>query len=100
MGARLSLIWGLLLLLFGVAEVWTHRDASAWALAFWGGTLLGGGALVLTGRRLMPTRPGLGLGALGLGTLGGMLATAWTLVMPLLGLTALALAFRDAGREA
>lgn len=100
MAARLSLVWGILLLLFGVAEVWTHRDASAGALAFWAGALLGGGTLVLVGRRLAPAQPVPGMAALSLGTLGGMMATAWTLVMPLLGLTALALSFRDAGRKA
>lgn len=98
MGAHLSLVWGTLLLLVGVAEVWTHRDASAGALAFWSGTLLGGGALVLAGRRLLTRRPGTGLAAISLGTCAGMLATAWTILMPLLGLTVLALAFRDVAR--
>lgn len=87
LGRRLGLVWGALLLVFGVLEVVTHRNDTAAALAFWGLTLLGGGALVLAGILLRPSRRTLGQSLLILGTVAGILPTMWTLLMPLLGIT-------------
>jgi hypothetical protein len=86
---------GILLLLFGVYEVVTHRSDTAGALAFWGLSLLGGGALVLAGTALRSSRRTWGLTLLTVGALAGANATLWTLVVPLFALVTLVAAFRD-----
>lgn len=98
-GRRLTLVFGVLLLLFGVVEVVTHRTDTALAIAFWGLSLLGGGILVLAGVWLWPSRPGPALALVIIGTLAGLNATVWTLVMPLLGIAVVVLAVRDASRH-
>lgn len=95
-GRRLTLLFGVLLVLFGVVEVVTHRDDTAAAIAFWSLSLLGGGTLVLAGVRVWPARPGPALALVVIGTLAGLSATVWTLVMPLLGIAVVVLAIRDA----
>ena len=95
---RLSVALGVLLLAFGVIEVFTHRDDSVPALLFWGLSLLGGGTLVLTGvfawRRPAAVAPTLVV----VGSMGGILATAWTLVVPILALSVIVLTIRDVSR--
>jgi uncharacterized membrane protein HdeD (DUF308 family) len=97
-GRRLTLTLGVLLLAFGVLEVFTHRNDTVPALLFWGLSLLGGGALVLTGARIWPRRTGPALALVVVGSLGGILATAWTLLVPVLALAVIVLAIRDASR--
>ena len=79
----------------GVAEVATHRDDTVSALAFWATSLLGGGALVLAGRLLWTSRPGTSLVLVLVGTLLGVPATAWSLVVPLLAVALVALTLRE-----
>lgn len=55
-GRTLGRSLGRLFLLFGVYEVTTHRNDTAGALAFWSLSLLGGGALVLAGPLVRPSR--------------------------------------------
>jgi hypothetical protein len=99
MGRRLTLTLGGLLLAFGVVEVIAHRDDTAVALLFWGGSLLGGGGLVVAGALVWPRSRGMGLTFVVIGTLAGLLATAWTILIPLLGIAVLVLAVRDASRS-
>lgn len=83
------------LLLFGVAEVVTHRDDTAWAIAFWGISLLGGGGLVLAGTLVRRTRRAVGLTLLTVGALLGANATIWTLLIPVFALVTVVAAYRD-----
>lgn len=93
----LGLVLGAIFLGFGVAEVVTHLDDTAWALAFWGISLLGGGALVIAGTLLRPTRRTLGLTLLSVGALVATNATAWTLAVPVLAVITVVVAFRERG---
>lgn len=85
---------GGIFVLFGVIEVFTHRDDTAVALAFWGLSLLGGGALVLAGTELRPSRRTVGLTLLTIGALAGTNATLWTLVIPIFAIVTLVAAYR------
>jgi hypothetical protein len=69
-------------LAMGVLEVVTHRDGTAMDLLFWGGSLLGGGALVLAGTVLQAPHRATGLAILTIGTVLGINATLWTLLIP------------------
>lgn len=94
-GRRLSVVLGALFLAFGTAEVIAHRNDTAAALVFWGGALLGGGAMVLVGVRTWPRSAGGGLALVVLGTVAGLVATAWTVLLPVLGVTVIVLGLRD-----
>jgi hypothetical protein len=96
---KLGLSLGILFVLFGVYEVITHRDDSAGAIAFWALSLLGGGALVLTGTLVRPTRRVLGLTLLTIGALAATNAALWTLVVPIFAIMTVVAAFRDPGPE-
>jgi hypothetical protein len=81
-------------LLFGVGEVLAHLDQPS-SLAFWVPTLLGGGALVLYGvfgRRPVSSRMVVA------GSLLGLIATAWTLIVPVLAIILVVLTFGSAQR--
>jgi hypothetical protein len=86
---------GALFMLFGAIEVITHRNDTAGALAFWGLSLLGGGALVLAGTNLRSSRRTLGLTLLTIGAVVASNATLWTLLMPVFALVTVVAAFRD-----
>jgi len=94
---KLGLSLGILFVLFGLAEVITHRNDSAGALAFWGLSLLGGGALVLTGTLVRPTKRALGLTLLTIGAVVATNATVWTLIVPIFAIVTVFAAFRDHG---
>lgn len=99
LGRRLTPALGVLLLAFGVAEVIAHRDDTVGALLFWGGALLGGGSLVVAGSLVWSRGPLVAAALVVIGTMAGMLATAWTILMPLLGLAVIVLALRDVTRS-
>ena len=80
---------------FGVLELVTHLDHPV-SLFFWMTSLWGGGALVLYG---VFGRPEVSTRMVTFGALLGMLATAWTLVIPLLSIVLVVLAIRDAHRD-
>lgn len=80
----LGLFLGGLLIVAGVAEtirLTTTGDGGLW---FWFPTLVGGGALILAGTLMAPTRPALGAGLTVAGCLAGLLPTMWTLIVPML----------------
>jgi hypothetical protein len=91
----LGLVLGGIYLAFGVAEVATHRNDTALAIAFWGLSLLGGGALVIAGTLLLPTRRRPGLALLTIGTLLGTNATLWTLLLPIFAIYVVVQAYRN-----
>jgi hypothetical protein len=88
---------GAVFLALGVAELVTHLD-EALSLFFWLPSLWGGGALVLVGVFGSAAGPRLSLGCMILGALLGLLATAWTVVMPVLVLVFLVLVIVQARR--
>lgn len=67
---------------------------SWWALAFWGISLLGGGALVLAGVLLLPEQRRPGMALLVAGAVLGANATLWTVAVPLLAIAAVVTNFR------
>lgn len=97
-GRRLTLTLGVLLLAFGVAETVTHWDDTAGARLFWFLSLVGGGGLLLAGAAVWPRRPAIGFTLLTAGALAGMLATAWTVLLPLLGICVIGAGVRDLAR--
>jgi hypothetical protein len=96
----LGLSLGSVYLLFGVYEVVTHRSDTAGALAFWGVSLLGGGALVIIGTLLRTTRRAWGLAFLTIGALLATNATLWTLLLPIVAVVTVVAAYRADGPAA
>ncbi|HZB66875.1 MAG TPA: hypothetical protein VE503_05595 [Ornithinibacter sp.] len=79
---------GILLLTLGVAEtvrVLMSGDLSG--LAFWFGTLIGGGTCVLVGTALSERRPLPAFAVTTAGCVAGILPTMWTVVVPALLVT-------------
>ena len=89
---------GVLFLGLGVAELVTHLDEPL-SLFFWLPALWGGGALVLVGLFGSSMRPRLSLVLMIVGAFLGLLATAWTLVLPVLVFTFFVLVIVQAGRR-
>jgi hypothetical protein len=90
--AILAGVVGGLYLLLGAGELAARLDDPA-SLLFWLPSLWGGGALVLLGvfRRAVPS-----VRAVAAGALLGMIATAWTLVVPVLAIALVVLVIRTA----
>lgn len=91
----LGLSLGALFLAFGAIEVVTHLDDTAGALAFWGLSLLGGGALILAGTFVRPAKRTLGLTLLTIGAVVATNATLWTVLIPIFAIVTVVAAFRD-----
>ena len=89
---------GAVFLALGFAELVTHLDDPL-SLFFWLPALWGGGALVLIGVFGPSTRPWLSMMLLMVGAFLGLLATAWTVVMPVLVFAFFVLVIVQAGRR-
>lgn len=89
---------GAVFLTLGFAELVTHLDDPL-SLFFWLPALWGGGALVLVGVFRPSTRPWLSSVLLIVGAFLGLLATAWTVVMPALVFAFFVLVIVQAGRR-
>ena len=87
------------LLILGVAELITHLDEPL-SLFFWLPALWGGGALVLVGVFRATARAWLPVVLVILGAFLGILASAWTVLMPVLALTLVVLTIVRASRQA
>ena len=85
-------------LILGAAELVVRLDDPL-ALLFWLPALFGGGALVLIGVFRTTARPTLSIVLVIVGTAAGLLASFWTILMPILGLTLVVLTLRNAGRQ-
>jgi hypothetical protein len=83
---RLGIVVGSSFLLAGTLETIRVLTSGDGGLAFWFGSLFGGGAMVLLGTLGLRSHPLLALVAVTVGALAGSLATAWTLVLPVLAL--------------
>ncbi len=87
----LTLGLGLLYVAAGIAEsvrAVTSGDGGLW---FWFGTLVGGGALVLSGMAVSSRHPNVGRTLICVGSMMGVLATGWTLVVPLIAVAVVVL---------
>jgi uncharacterized membrane protein HdeD (DUF308 family) len=91
--ATLSL--GVLYVVAGVAEPARAVASGAGGRAFWFASLVGGGALVLVGFALRSRRQHVGRGLVCVGSLVGILATTWTIVVPVLAVAVVFLTLRE-----
>lgn len=80
----LGIALGVLLVVAGIAETARLTRSGDGGFAFWFGTLVGGGVLILTGTLLRPRRPVPGFVISTIGCLAGILPTAWTVLVPVL----------------
>lgn len=74
----------MLLVADGIAETVRLTLTGDGGFAFWFGTLVGGGLLVLTGTLLLPRKPTQGFVLTTIGCAAGLLPTAWTMIVPVL----------------
>jgi hypothetical protein len=82
---------GVLYVAAGIAEsvrAVTSGDGGLW---FWFGSLVGGGALVLSGMAVSSRHPNVGRTLICVGSMMGVLATGWTLVVPLVAVAVVVL---------
>jgi hypothetical protein len=93
----LVLVLGVLYLVGGMAETIRVLSSGDGGLAFWFGTLVGGGALILLGEIAFRERPRLSFGLIAVGCIAGLLPTLWTILVPLFALTVLVLVGLRAG---
>ena len=92
----LTVVLGVLYVAAGIAETTRAVVSGDGGVPFWFGSLVGGGALVLLGQVLRRhPRPYVVL--VTVGCLAGVLATMWTLVVPVLAVIVIVLAWRRAG---
>lgn len=87
----LAVTLGVLYVAAGVAETTRAVVSGDGGIAFWFGALVGGGALVLLGTFAFHGRPRLRGWLVVVGSLAGVLATMWTLVVPVLALAVVVL---------
>jgi hypothetical protein len=95
----LVLVLGMLYVAGGIAETFRVLSSGDGGLAFWFGTLVGGGTLVLLGELAFRERPRLSFGLIAAGCIAGLLPTLWTILVPLFALTVLVLVGLRAGEE-
>jgi hypothetical protein len=83
-------------LVFGAGELLAHLDQTV-SLVFWAPSLLGGGALVLYG--IFGRQSRFSTRLVVAGALLGLVATAWTLIVPVLAIVLVVLTFNSAQRK-
>ena len=79
-----GILLGGLLVAAGVAETVRLLRSGDGGFAFWFGTLVGGGVLIVVGTVLLPRKPTAGGLLTVIGCLAGLLPTMWTIVVPVL----------------
>ena len=99
---RLAAFVGGLFIVLGIIEVAVRAlsddPLDRVAVAFWFLSLCGGGAMILIGR--FAARTGwASKGLVAVGCLGGSIATAWTLLLPILSVALLALTMLETPDE-
>ena len=90
----LTLGLGLLYVGAGIAESVRAVRSGDGGLWFWFGTLVGGGTLVLAGLVASSRHPNVGRTLICVGSATGVVATAWTLVVPLAAVAVVVLNLR------
>jgi len=89
---------GVLYVIAGIAETTRAVSSGDGGIAFWFGSLVGGGALILIGQALRH-HPDPYVRLVTVGCLAGVIATMWTLVVPLIAVCVIVLARLRAGEE-
>jgi hypothetical protein len=92
----LTIGFGVLYLLGGIAEAIQAVHTGDGGLWFWFGTLFGGGTAVICGVLIRDRHPNVALGLICVGCLLGVLATVWTIVVPALAMVVVFLNLREA----
>jgi hypothetical protein len=87
----LTVFLGVLYVAAGIAETIRAIVTGDGGIPFWFGSLVGGGAMILIGSLAFRSRPRLSSTLVVVGSLVGVIATAWTLVVPLLALIVIGL---------
>ncbi|HWC28518.1 MAG TPA: hypothetical protein VG845_00410 [Dehalococcoidia bacterium] len=87
----LGAILGCGFLITGIVESAIAIAGNDEIVFFWFPALCGGGALILLGVFKVADRPRLSLGLVAAGSLAGGLATAWTLIVPIVALALIVL---------
>jgi uncharacterized membrane protein HdeD (DUF308 family) len=95
----LTVFLGLLYVVAGIAETTRAVVTGDGGIPFWFGSLVGGGTLVLLGALAFRQRPRLSRRLIVIGALLGVIATMWTLVVPLLALAVVVLTLQRTGGE-
>ncbi len=92
---------GIAFIVLGVVEVavrvLSSEPIDTQAVGYWFVTLCGGGTLVLLGSCVI-TRPGWALAAVVIGCLMGMIATVWTVLLPVAALALVVLSILQIGK--
>ncbi len=91
----LTLGLGVLYLAAGTAETVRAVTSDDGGLWFWFGTLVGGGALVLAGLATPARHPNIRRSLICVGSVVGVLATAWTVVIPLVAVAVVVLTLHE-----
>ena len=92
---RLTLALGVLYIAAGIAETVRVLRSGDGGLWFWCGTLVGGGSLVVGGLVTARRHPRVGGALICIGCLLGIVATSWTIVIPLFALWVVVLNVRE-----
>ena len=90
-----TVVLGVLYVVAGILETIRVVTTGDGGLLFWFGTLVGGGTALLLGSLVFGGRPRLSRTLVVVGALAGVLATSWTLVVPLLALTVVIVTLRE-----
>ena len=89
---------GVVYVLAGIAETIRVVVTGDGGLAFWFGTLVGGGTAILLGILAFRDRPRVYASLVVGGSIVGLLATMWTLLIPLVALTVVFLTIQRTAR--
>ncbi len=98
-GTWLAVALAMVLIVYGVVAIHSHRDDSLRSHLLWVFSLLGSAGLVLAGVALRASHLHAGTALLIVGAVLAVIPTMWTLVLPLLALGVIVLALRDHQRE-
>jgi hypothetical protein len=93
---RLALLLGAVFILAGIAETLRAIRSGDGGLAFWFGSLCGGGTLILVGTFALSRRVWLSFILTTVGCRAAAIATMWTIILPPLAVLLLVLALRCA----
>ena len=88
---RLGVGLGVVFIALGIAETVRLLTTGDGGLAFWFGTLCGGGTIMVVGTLRLRARPRLAMSLTIVGAVAGSVATAWTLILPIVAMTVVTL---------
>ena len=96
---RLGILLGSIFLILGVLETVRLTSSRDGGFVFWFGTLVGGSALVFLGLFGLQEHPHAAWAVLSIGALAGSVATAWTILIPVLAVVVIVLKANDMDSE-